>query len=101
MDALGLLIVLGAVNCAITTIITESDLFESLRFHAGDRSAPLGQLLSCPMCCGTWVGAAIAVPAVYEMGEGWDMDGLLLGMVVAFGSLTVGLILRRLIDLGD
>lgn len=40
----------------IAMIVTQSSLFERLRYAIRDRSEFFGQLIRCPMCFGFWTG---------------------------------------------
>ncbi len=60
---------LSAANNQITVIVVESLLFRGIRQWAAARSRWLGQLLSCDLCFGTWVGIFLALvyrPAFVE-----------------------------------
>ena len=48
------LILLGSVG--ITIILTRSSLFEKPRDFIEGKSSLMGELVSCPMCLGMWVG---------------------------------------------
>jgi hypothetical protein len=52
---------LGAINNQITVIVVESLLFRGFRHWAAQRSTWLGQLVSCDLCFGTWVGFLLAL----------------------------------------
>lgn len=54
-------IFLSAVNHQITTIVTESLLFKGFRRAVAARSRYLGELVSCQLCFGTWVGFLLAL----------------------------------------
>lgn len=45
---------LGCIG--ITTIISVGAIFAPIRRWIGARVHKLGELVSCPMCCGFWVG---------------------------------------------
>ena len=60
MTALIRWLVLGAACNQITTIVTESLLFRPFRERVAQRSSYLGELVSCHLCFGTWVGFALA-----------------------------------------
>ena len=47
---------LGLVNWLATIIITSSSLFAPVRAAAAELHPRLGELLSCPLCAGVWVG---------------------------------------------
>lgn len=94
LDALAGLVILSAVNYAITTIITESSLFEPVRLWVQDMHEEIGVWLECPLCMGTWVGFAIAAITVARLGlTGWDIP---LGFVViSFSTVAGSLVLKR------
>ena len=48
-------------SCGITFIITHSSIFEPIREFVERRSNFFGELLSCPMCSGFWVGFLLSV----------------------------------------
>ena len=54
------LVVAAACN-QITTIVTESLLFQPVRERISERSRYAGELVSCHLCFGTWVGFALAL----------------------------------------
>lgn len=54
---------LAAAATQITVIVTESLAFEPLRKAVRERSAYLGELVSCFLCFGTWVGLVLALLA--------------------------------------
>ncbi|MBI3966067.1 MAG: hypothetical protein HY329_10570 [Chloroflexi bacterium] len=54
------LIFLGAVNHQITKIIVDSTLFRSCRETCAAIHPKLGELVSCHLCFGTWVGFWLA-----------------------------------------
>ena len=54
---------LAAAAAQITLIVTESLLFAPLRSYLKARSHYLGELVSCFLCFGTWVGLALALAA--------------------------------------
>jgi hypothetical protein len=94
-QALAAILILGATNAAITLIAQESTLFEPLRkwFDSFPDEWP-SELMHCPVCLGTWVGAAIAAAAVYELEMGWTFDALLAGIVVTLSTMIVGAFIR-------
>jgi len=47
---------LSAVNHQITIIVVESLIFKGFREWVARRSPYLGELVSCHLCFGTWVG---------------------------------------------
>jgi uncharacterized protein DUF1360 len=69
-DVLTKLLLFGAVNHQITIIVVESALFRGLRNATKRRSRYLGELISCHLCFGTWVGFLLALvfrPALASM----------------------------------
>jgi hypothetical protein len=69
-DVLTKLLLFGAVNHQITIIVVESALFRGLRNATNRRSRYLGELISCHLCFGTWVGFLLALvfrPALASM----------------------------------
>ena len=52
---------LSAVNHQITIIVVESLIFKGFREWVARRSSYLGELLSCHLCFGTWVGFFLAL----------------------------------------
>lgn len=93
-EALAGLVILSAVNGAITWIVTESELFEPLRVWASQMNDTLGSLLSCPLCAGTWIGFGIAGATVWRVGYS-GVDAVLAFIVVTFASLMGGLLMKR------
>lgn len=57
----GAAVALAAAANQITVIVTESLLFEPLRERARERSHYVGELVSCHLCFGTWVGLGLAL----------------------------------------
>jgi hypothetical protein len=57
----GIAMALAAAANQITVIVTESLLFGPLRDAVRKRSHYLGELVSCHLCFGTWVGFALAL----------------------------------------
>ncbi len=47
---------LGLANWLATIIITSSSLFAPLRARAAVVHPKLGELVTCPLCAGVWVG---------------------------------------------
>jgi len=98
--ALGL-VILSAVNGAVTTIIVSSSLFEPVRRAVTKRLRPesmLSELLTCDMCVGTWVGGLIAALAVPWLGL-TGLDALYAGLITAFATMIGGAVWKRLADL--
>jgi hypothetical protein len=54
-------LVLAAACNQITTIVTESLLFRPVRERIAQRSEYAGELVSCHLCFGTWVGFALGI----------------------------------------
>lgn len=84
-------IALAAAATQITLIVTDSLLFEPLRAYVKTRSRYLGELVSCFLCFGTWVGFALSlvarprfVPVGGPLGPllTWALDGF----AIAFGG---------------
>jgi hypothetical protein len=90
IDALAALIILGAANAGVTLIVNESTLFEPLREWADRLNPYLGELLRCPVCLGTWVGALEATGAV-----AYAEISILAWPVITFAAMMTGLIFRR------
>ena len=42
--------------CGITILISAGTIFEDIRTAVKSKSEFLGELISCPMCLGFWVG---------------------------------------------
>lgn len=59
-------LLLGAINHQITIIVVESVLFRAFRERVAAHSAWFGELVSCHLCFGTWVGFLLA--AVFRPG---------------------------------
>ena len=88
------LVVLSAVNAAVTTILTSSSLFDPLRVFMARLSPTLGEFVTCDLCAGTWIGAGIAAVAVWWLG--WTgIDALLAGAVITFATLAGAAIWRE------
>ena len=47
-------------SCGITFILTTSSIFEPVRDFIEERSNFFGELVSCPMCSGFWVGLVVS-----------------------------------------
>lgn len=82
---------LAAAAAQVTLIVTESLAFEPLRRYVKRRSQYLGELVSCFLCFGTWVGLALSLLArpKYVSVRGplgplvtWALDGF----AIAFGG---------------
>lgn len=82
---------LAAAASQITLIVTDSLLFAPLRSYVKTRSRYLGELVSCFLCFGTWVGFALALlarPRYVRTGGPlgplitWALDGF----AIAFGG---------------
>ena len=54
-------LLLSAINHQITIIVVESLLFKGFRAYVASRSRYLGDLVSCHLCFGTWVGFGLAL----------------------------------------
>jgi hypothetical protein len=55
------LALLGAINHQITHIVVSGSIFEGLRGFCGQCHPRFGQLVSCHLCFGTWVGLLMAL----------------------------------------
>jgi hypothetical protein len=55
------LALLGAINHQITHIVVQSGLFEDTRAFWKSYHPKLGQLITCHLCFGTWVGFLLAL----------------------------------------
>ncbi|HLA18816.1 MAG TPA: DUF1360 domain-containing protein [Dehalococcoidia bacterium] len=90
------LLPLSMVNAAITTIITSSRLLDAprqllsrLTDRGDNRLNFFGELLTCDLCVGTWVGALIAGATVSWLGlTGWD--AALAAPGIMFSTVTGG-----------
>lgn len=49
------------VVSGLVQIVTQSSLFEPVRRVVANRSSFLGELLSCPLCFGTWTGIGFSL----------------------------------------
>ena len=88
-------LLLGAVNAGVTTLIVGATIFDGLRDKIGDVCPKLGQLVNCATCTGTWVAAVISAVAIWWVG--WTgLDAVLAGVGLTFGQLTASLLLREL-----
>ncbi len=88
-------LLLGAVNAGVTTLIVDATIFDDLRDKIGNNCPPLGLLLSCATCTGTWVAVGISAIAIWWVG--WTgLDAVLAGVGLTFSQLTVSLLLREL-----
>lgn len=84
--------ILNIVSCiGITIIITQSSLFEKLRDWVSFYSNFLGELVSCPMCLGVWVGL---IMSFY-----FSCDPLTLAFSTSVSSWLVSIIGNLLITL--
>jgi len=66
------LVLLGAINHQITHIVVRGSIFESTRQWCNNLHHKLGQLVTCSLCFGTWVGFLLALlfrPKVVESFE--------------------------------
>jgi hypothetical protein len=63
------LVLLGAINHQITHIVVRGSIFESTRQRCKELDPKLGQLVTCSLCFGTWIGMLMALlfrPKVVE-----------------------------------
>lgn len=49
------------VVSGLVQIVTQSSLFEPVRRVVANRSSFLGELISCPLCFGTWTGIGFSL----------------------------------------
>jgi hypothetical protein len=66
------LVLLGAINHQVTHICVRGSIFEGTRQRCGELHPKLGQLVTCPLCYGTWVGFLMALvfrPKVIETAQ--------------------------------
>ena len=95
------LLPLSMVNAAVTTIVTGSTLLAPLREalarltdRGDDRLNFFGELLTCDLCVGTWVGALIAGATVAWLGlSGWD--AVLAAPGIMFATLSGGYFIKE------
>lgn len=88
-------LLLGAVNAGITTLVVGATIFDGLRDKIVHNYKAIGKLLTCATCTGTWVAAGISAVAIWWVG--WTgLDAVLGGVGLTFGQLTVSLLLREL-----
>lgn len=101
-DVLARLLLFGAVNHQITIIVVESVLFRGLRDAVSRRSPHLGELVSCHLCFGTWVGfllslvfrpAIAAMPPVPGLPRALD-DAVRRGAVIVSDGFAIALVGR-------
>jgi hypothetical protein len=88
-------LLLGAVNAGIVTIVVGATIFDGLRQRLSDVFPLFAELLGCATCTGTWVAAGTSALAIWWVG--WTgLDAILAGVGLVFGQLTVSLLLREL-----
>ena len=88
-------LLLGAVNAGITSLVVGAVIFDDLRNRIGRACPLLGDLVTCATCAGTWIAAGISAVAV--MWVGWTgVDAVLAGVGLVFGQLSVALLLREI-----
>jgi hypothetical protein len=66
------LALLGAINHQVTHICVRGSIFQDARQRCGEIHPKLGQLVTCPLCYGTWVGFLMALvfrPKVIEAAQ--------------------------------
>ena len=76
---------LAAAADQITVIVTESLLFAPLREAVRRRSRYLGELVSCFLCFGTWVGLVLALIGRGPLGLRRRRASGLPGALIAWG----------------
>ncbi|TMD58444.1 MAG: hypothetical protein E6I87_12285 [Chloroflexi bacterium] len=87
MSALIRWLTLAAACNQITTIVTESLLFKPVRERIAERSSYAGELVSCHLCLGSWVGFVLA--ALFRPRLVSGMPGISTvaeGFAIAFGG---------------
>lgn len=77
MMRLDQVIYLGLANWIATLIITSSRLFAPVRAAAAAAHPKLGELMSCPLCAGTWVGFFQALVLGGPIPSRWVLDQIL------------------------
>ena len=78
---------LAAACNQITTIVTESLLFKPMRERVASRSTYLGELVSCHLCFGTWVGLFLAALFRPLLLRGMPIVSTLVeGFAISFGG---------------
>jgi hypothetical protein len=96
VDMLGMLLVLGAINHQITHIITTGVIFQEIRQWVWNTfGGKLGYLVTCHLCCGTWIGYIMAVFAI----DAITLDDRMMinYLLVAFAISLVGRVWNELI----
>jgi hypothetical protein len=88
-----LLFLLGCTGC--TEILTQSNLTRPLRALAHRHAPRLGELLSCPMCSGWWVGVAFALAGYWPAGTR-AVDQFAAGCAASIACWTLHVVLVRL-----
>jgi Protein of unknown function (DUF1360) len=66
------LMLLGAINHQVTHICVRGSIFQDFRQRCQDLHPKLGQLITCSLCYGTWVGLLMALvfrPQVIEAAQ--------------------------------
>jgi len=66
------LALLGAINHQVTHICVRGSIFDDVRRRCADLHPKLGQLVTCSLCYGTWVGLLMALvfrPRVIEAAQ--------------------------------
>jgi len=99
------LLPLSMVNAGVTTIITSSRLLDPprkflarLTDRGDERLNFFGELLTCDLCVGTWVGAIIAGATVSWLGlAGWD--AALAAPGIMFATVTGGHFIKEIANL--
>jgi hypothetical protein len=83
------LVVLGAINHQITHIITTGVIFKECRDWVwATFGGKLGYLTTCHLCCGTWVGfaMALAVQDQFKIDDMVYVNYLAVAFVVSFAG---------------
>ena len=90
------LTVAGLVNNQATTVVCDGDIFLPVRERAAALNPWLGELVSCHLCFGTWVGLG---QALYRQLTGAaPRRGPVALLWDALAIACMGRVLRRLIE---
>lgn len=80
-------LILSLVTASISFTVSESKLFEAMRWKVKARSHFLGELVSCGYCIGHWI--AFVLVAIYRpklLDSWWILDYFLTILVIAWLS---------------
>lgn len=92
------LTVAGLVNNQATTVVTDGDIFLPVRERAHALNPWLGELLTCHLCFGTWVGLAQAVYRQLTGPGQAPRRGPIALFLDALAIACMGRVIRRLIE---